>query len=216
MKDTGSVLGEASLVCAASTPLVLGELFCFTLVGVTLMLLSMSYIDRFESLLAIPPVRNRWWLASCALLTVVIALTVTTRVTLHRRYLDSAACQESRKAEFSSSAVFSGSSRPFQSEGALGAEGVRMAAPEQRAGNDRPEAAGRADVHARPQETRKFTNYAALIWPHWSLCLLAGLLWIFVVIVDELVKRVERQTHEHHQKYLKVLFATRLGMWSPK
>ncbi|CBZ54129.1 conserved hypothetical protein [Neospora caninum Liverpool] len=236
MRETGAALGESCLVRATATPLVLGELFCFTLVGVTLMLLSMSYIDRFESLLAIPPLRNRWWLASCALLTGIIVLTVATRVTLHRRFLDSAACQDQGNAEVSPALAASSPAFDAMSLAHLGS--VRHASRREERQNAadagdlqngggsarervRAQAGHTPDVRgqdepASVQATAKCKECAAFIWPHWSLCVIAGFLWIFVVIVDELVKRVERQRHEQHQKYLKVLFATRLGMWSPK
>ncbi len=54
-------------------------------------------------------------------------------------------------------------------------------------------------------------------WPgyaFWVALLGWGLLGI--VCVDELVKAVDRKYHRKLQKYLKVVFDTRLGMWSPK
>jgi len=50
----------------------------------------------------------------------------------------------------------------------------------------------------------------------WGLALLGGF-WIgAILLVDEIVKAMDRRSHRQLQKYLKVVFDTRLGMWSPK
>lgn len=49
--------------------------------------------------------------------------------------------------------------------------------------------------------------------------LLVSLLVVFSVLIlatNEIIKKIEEKIEIHRQKYLKVLFGTRLGMWSPK
>jgi len=53
--------------------------------------------------------------------------------------------------------------------------------------------------------------------PHWEAwALLLGLWPVLAVAVSEGTKRRDRRYHMHLQKTLRVLFNTRLGMWSPK
>eukprot|EP01069_Polyplicarium_translucidae_P003094 Polyplicarium_translucidae@DN2211_c0_g1_i3.p1 len=47
-------------------------------------------------------------------------------------------------------------------------------------------------------------------WVSWLIWL------VLVVLIDERVKAVDKSAHEKQQKYLRLLFTTRLGMWSPK
>ncbi|PFH35031.1 hypothetical protein BESB_059180 [Besnoitia besnoiti] len=228
IEEVGAALGEACFVRATSSPLVLGELFCFALVGVTLMLLSMSYIDRFESLFSIPPFRNRWWVACCVVLLLVIVLVVATRVTLHRRYISAADADvelaTAKHARLLPSFARGDPARAVLSAAAFGVprkiDATFPPSPPQApwsAGDAREAGPRDATPHeAAASRTRRALELTSLAWPHWSLCLIAVILWFFVIVTDELVKRVERQTHEQNQKYLKVLFATRLGMWSPK
>eukprot|EP00413_Alexandrium_margalefii_P050403 CAMPEP_0204611422 /NCGR_PEP_ID=MMETSP0661-20131031/62014_1 /ASSEMBLY_ACC=CAM_ASM_000606 /TAXON_ID=109239 /ORGANISM="Alexandrium margalefi, Strain AMGDE01CS-322" /LENGTH=447 /DNA_ID=CAMNT_0051623267 /DNA_START=1 /DNA_END=1344 /DNA_ORIENTATION=+ len=51
-------------------------------------------------------------------------------------------------------------------------------------------------------------------WEAWVACI--GVWPLFAILVSEWTKRRDRKYHVHLQKTLRVLFNTRLGMWSPK
>jgi len=56
-----------------------------------------------------------------------------------------------------------------------------------------------------------------VLWPRWEVWAIYVGVWPLVAIaVSECTKRRDRRYHVHLQKTLRVLFNTRLGMWSPK
>ncbi|PHJ16883.1 transmembrane protein [Cystoisospora suis] len=239
METAGAGLGNGWSSHTTSTPVAVGEVFCFAVVGITLMLLSMAYIDRFESITRIPPYRNRCWLACCAVLLIVIAVTVTARVIILIRSSRGVSTPATTPSTDDTNTV-GGSEGLVLPETSLllpfvGMDRSSVAGRESRLfgyekggwpavdGTSRVKEDEGASYIKRPAGSNNSgttatlsVSRAALQWPAWSVWLLVVLLWILVVVVDELVKRAERKRHERHQKYLKVLFATRLGMWSPK
>lgn len=55
-----------------------------------------------------------------------------------------------------------------------------------------------------------------LQYPDTTLILLLVIFSISLLVINETLKRIEEKIKINRQKYLKVLFGTRLGMWSPK
>ncbi|ETW36393.1 hypothetical protein PFTANZ_02945 [Plasmodium falciparum Tanzania (2000708)] len=54
------------------------------------------------------------------------------------------------------------------------------------------------------------------IYPDTVLITLMVIFNVVILIINEILKKVEERIKINRQKYLKVLFGTRLGMWSPK
>ncbi|KNC38095.1 hypothetical protein PFLG_03053 [Plasmodium falciparum RAJ116] len=53
-------------------------------------------------------------------------------------------------------------------------------------------------------------------YPDTVLITLMVIFNVVILIINEILKKVEERIKINRQKYLKVLFGTRLGMWSPK
>ncbi|SCM02466.1 conserved Plasmodium protein, unknown function [Plasmodium chabaudi adami] len=53
-------------------------------------------------------------------------------------------------------------------------------------------------------------------YPDTTLILLLAVFSVILLVINETLKRIEEKIKINRQKYLKVLFGTRLGMWSPK
>ncbi|SCM07249.1 conserved Plasmodium protein, unknown function [Plasmodium chabaudi adami] len=53
-------------------------------------------------------------------------------------------------------------------------------------------------------------------YPDTTLILLLAVFSMILLVINETLKRIEEKIKINRQKYLKVLFGTRLGMWSPK
>ncbi|VWU52493.1 conserved protein, unknown function, partial [Hepatocystis sp. ex Piliocolobus tephrosceles] len=53
-------------------------------------------------------------------------------------------------------------------------------------------------------------------YPDATLIILIVIFNVLIIIINEVLKKIEEKIRINRQKYLKVLFGTRLGMWSPK
>ncbi|KJP86483.1 hypothetical protein AK88_03859 [Plasmodium fragile] len=58
--------------------------------------------------------------------------------------------------------------------------------------------------------------YYLIQFPDATLSILVLIFSLIILVINETLKRVEARIKTNRQKYLKVLFGTRLGMWSPK
>ncbi|SBO23817.1 conserved Plasmodium membrane protein, unknown function [Plasmodium knowlesi strain H] len=59
-------------------------------------------------------------------------------------------------------------------------------------------------------------SYYVIQFPDATLSVLIVIFSLIILVTNEALKRVEARIKTNRQKYLKVLFGTRLGMWSPK